>query len=117
MEKLLKQAVLKAMTRRGLKSRTVFCRICDEDYNDLANICKAEGGSVSDLLRTAIKDLIKRSRENPDDVLPRILKLTFDIEKLSKDIEQLRALTIAACKDRTDHAALSIAHELLSSER
>jgi hypothetical protein len=105
------------MTSRRLKSRTVFCRICDEDYNRLANICQTEGGCLSDLLRTAVKDLLKRGRESPDDVLSRILKLTFDIENLSKDIEQLRALTIASLQESHGRAAPSIAQDLLSSER
>jgi hypothetical protein len=84
------------MTSHRKKSRTIFCRICDDDYSRLANICQTEGGCVSDLLRAAVKDLLNRDRESPDDLVSRILTLTFNIETLSKDIEQLRALTLAA---------------------
>lgn len=83
------------MPRRGPKSRTVFCRICDEDYNRLATICEAEGGSVSDLLRSAVKDLLNRNHENLDRLAARIVALTFNLEAISKDIEQIRSLVLA----------------------
>ena len=103
------QALAQTMTSRRPKSRTVFCRLCDEDYSRLANICETEGGCISDLLRAAVKDLLNRNRESMDDLVSRILTLTFDIENLSKDIEQLRSLTIANLQESHRRVAPSIA--------
>jgi hypothetical protein len=97
------------VANRRPKSRTVFFRICDEDYSRLETICEAEGGSISDLLRSAVKDLLNRSLESPDDLVSRILQLTFNVENLSKDIGQLRALTLASLQESHRRATPSIA--------
>jgi hypothetical protein len=83
------------MNSRTPKTKTIFCRVCHEDYSRLTNMCEAEGGSISDVLRTAVKELLSRDQGTGDEMLSYILTLTFSIETLNKDVEHLRAVTLA----------------------
>lgn len=97
------------MAHRRTKSRTVFCRICDEDYVRLANLCEAEGGSISDFLRTALKERLNRDRETIDQLLTRVVALACSIDDLAKEIEQLRTLTVDSMRDSSRRVVSSIA--------
>ena len=84
------------MTTRRPKTRTVFCRICDKDYTRLMELCETQDACISDLLRTAVDNLLKGDHEAENTLLSYVLSLTFKVETISKEIENLRISTLAS---------------------
>jgi hypothetical protein len=70
------------------KSRTVFCRICDERYDDLSRLCKAQGNKVSDVVRIALTEFMQR--ESPTEQgMTQMQSLVTSIDGLVSAIDRL----------------------------
>lgn len=76
---------------RKSKSKAVFCRICDEDYQHLTALCEAEGNCVSGVLRTALADFLYREH-GPDAEISQLRILAGKVDNLAAAIDRLHGL-------------------------
>lgn len=79
------------MSPQRPKTKTIFCRVPDEEYKRLVEICECRGNNVSVLLRTALEEFLSREHYSDDPVLTQLSALTFMVEVLQKEIEGLHA--------------------------
>ena len=78
--------------KRKTRTRVVTLRLSQEEFRDFRNIGIDEGfGSLSELLRGAVQELIaKRKASSPEALHAAMERLNTRMEELGRDIKQLR---------------------------